>query len=288
VSVVRSGQGLRVAELSTVPSMLLPVLRSYGPALYAPLVAGDEPVGVLMLMRQVGAKEFTDTDLATAQAFAGQAAIALQLADGRRRSEEAELLQERARISRDLHDLVVQELFAMGMRLSRLRTDAEPEVQDHIDSSLDSLDRAVRQIRATIRALRDPDTAGLADQLHDEVSRAHLPLGFRPELVVTPELGLDDLVPPDVAHDVVAVVREGLANAARHARASRVAVTVRASAAQIEVEVRDDGVGIPAGNRRRSGLGNMRERARRHGGHSEAVRNEHGGTTLRWVTPVTP
>jgi signal transduction histidine kinase len=283
VSVVRSGQGLRVAELSTEPSMLIPALRAYGPALYAPLVAGDERVGVLMLLRHVGEKEFTDADLTTAQTFAGQAALALQLADGRRRSEEAELLQERARISRDLHDLVVQELFAMGMRLGRLREGAEPQVQGHIDSSLESLDRVVRQIRSTIRALRDTDDAtGLADRLHGEANRAHISLGFHPQLQLHPVIGLDELVPADVADDVVAVVREGLSNAARHARAASVVVDVEADDRWIVIEVADDGVGLPPDSDRRSGLDNLLERARRHGGDCAANPNASGGATLRW------
>lgn len=284
VSVVRSGEGLRVAELSTEPSLLLPALRAYGPALYAPLVAGDDHVGVLMLLRRMGEREFTDADLATAQTFAGQAALALQLADGRRRSEEAELLQERARISRDLHDLVVQELFAMGMRLGRLREGADEQIATHIDSSLESLDRVVRQIRATIRALRDADdTTGLADRLHGEANRAHIALGFRPHLHVPPAEVLDGLVPPDVADDVVAVVREGLSNAARHARASQVDVTVELDDEEVVVQVADNGVGLAPGADRRSGLENMTERARRHGGTSTTAVNDKGGTTLRWV-----
>jgi signal transduction histidine kinase len=284
VSVVRSGQGLRVAELSTEPLMLVPALRAYGPALYAPLVAGDDHVGVLMLLRHVGEREFTDADLATAQTFAGQAALALQLADGRRRSEEAELLQERARISRDLHDLVVQELFAMGMRLGRLRVGAAPEVVTHIDSSLESLDRVVRQIRSTIRALRDADdVTSLADRLHGEANRAHISLGFHPQLQLYPAIGLDELVPPDIADDVVAVVREGLSNAARHARASSVLVNVHADDEEVVVEVIDNGVGLPKTAARRSGLDNMGERARRHGGRCRAFTNDKSGTTLRWV-----
>jgi signal transduction histidine kinase len=287
VSVVRSGHGLRVSELSTEPLLLLPALRAFGPALYAPLVAGDEHVGVLMLLRRIGEREFTDADLTTAQTFAGQAALALQLADGRRRTEEADLLEERGRISRDLHDLVVQELFAMGMRLNRLRGGTDPAVVPHIDSSLESLDRVVRQIRATIRALRDPDdTSGLVDRLHGEANRAHISLGFHPKLSLHPVVGLDELVPLEVGDDVVAVVREGLSNAARHARASAVSVDVEADDERIAVEVIDNGVGIPASFDRRSGVENLAERSRRHGGECSFLLNSTGGTTLRWLAKL--
>jgi signal transduction histidine kinase len=287
VSVVRSGRGLRMADMSTEPDLLVPKMRDYGPALYAPLIAGDEHMGVLVLLRPKGSLEFSDEDLATAQTFASQAALALQLADGRRRSEEAEVLQERARISRDLHDLVVQELFAMGMRLSRIRETVDPSVVAHVDSSLDTLDRAVRQIRSTIRALRDPgEPVGLVDRLHGEANRAHASLGFQPILRLPDLARLDAVEPADLADDVVAVVREGLSNAARHAHASRVEVQVLVSDKEILVEVSDDGVGLPPIQHRSSGLDHLGERARRHTGRCLALPREPRGTILRWQVPL--
>jgi signal transduction histidine kinase len=287
VSVVRSGRGLRLADMSTEPTMLVPMLRDYGPALYAPLIAGEEHMGVLVLLRPRGTHEFSDEDLATAQTFAGQAALALQLADGRRRSEEAEVLEERARIARDLHDLVVQELFAMGMRLSRLREGVGPAVLGDIDSSLDSLDRVVRQIRNTIRALREPEgPVGLVDRPHSEANRAHSALGFKPALDLPLNGRLDEAVPADIADDVVAVVREGLSNAARHARASEVRVRVQLEDSEVIVEVLDDGVGLPPIQLRSSGLDNLGERARRHGGRCIAKPRSVTGTVLRWRVPI--
>jgi len=287
VSVVRSGRGQRSADLSREPALLVPQMRSFGPALYAPLVAGDERVGVLILLRPRDAEEFTDDDLTTAQTFAGQAALALQLADGRRRSEEAELLEERARIARDLHDLVVQELFAMGMRLSRLRGRLDAGALADVDLSLESLDRVVRQIRSTIRALRDPDeVTGLVDRLHGEANRAHNALGFRPVLSVADADVVDATVPPDIADDVIAVVREGLSNTARHARASGVTVTVAVVDALLNVDVADDGVGVGTGRGRRSGLDNLTARARQHGGSCTAAAGTNGGTVLRWSVPL--
>lgn len=286
VSVVRSGRGQRSADLSRETSLLVPQMRSFGPALYAPLVSRNDRVGVLILLRPTGAEEFTDDDLATAQTFAGQAALALQLAEGRRRTEEAELLQERARIARDLHDLVVQELFAMGMGLTRLRGRLDPAALGDVDLSLESLDRVVRQIRSTIRALRDPDeVTGLVDRLHGEASRAHAALGFKPELSVSDPVLVDAQVPPDVADDAIAVVREGLSNAARHAHASRVSVVVGIVDALLTVAVVDDGVGVATGGRR-SGLDNLAARARQHGGSCTAGPGTDGGTALSWTVPL--
>lgn len=289
-TVIRLGKGLLVSDLATDPHMKVERLRRYGPALYAPLQARDERLGVLMLARCHGGEPFTHTDLATAQIFAGQAALALQLADGRRRAEENELLEDRARIARDLHDLVVQELFAMGMRLSRLRERLEPDELADVDTTLESLDRVVRQIRSTIRALRDPDEkASLADRIHAEAARAHSFLGFRPEVVVEISEGVDadDLIDGEITDDVIAVVREGLSNAARHAHASGVCVRLVVTPDQVRVEVCDDGVGLPAALSRRSGLDNLGERARRHGGNCESVANPDGpGSLLRWQVPI--
>jgi signal transduction histidine kinase len=290
MAVIASGEGLLVGDLSAEPELTVPRLRRFGPALYAPLTAGV-PLGVLMLLRDIGQPGFTETDLATTQTFAAQAAVALQLADARRRGERAELLADRARIARDLHDLVIQELFALGMRLNRLRS-AAAEADPDLNASLESLDRVVRQIRSTIRALRDPsEPNGLAPRLRAEVARADATLGFAPRLVLT---GIDSLaeldgltpadpLPPEVMDDMVAVVREGLSNAARHAAASTVTVTVTVTATQASVTVSDDGVGLqPDG--RRSGLDNLSERARRHGGSCTVTGRD--GTTILWQVPL--
>jgi len=290
VSVINEGVGTLVANLAIDPQLRVDALRGYGPAMYAPLLAHGERVGVLMLARPIGAPTFTPTDLATAQTFAGQAALALQLADGRRRAEEAELLEERARIARDLHDLVVQELFAMGMRLSRLRERLEPDELLDVETSLESLDRVIHQIRATIRALRDPEErASLLDRVHAEAARAHAFLGYSAQVRASVEEGVDPdaVVTDEIADDVIAVVREGLSNAARHARAGAVRVSVTVTARCVAVDVRDDGVGIVAEPARRSGLDNLVERARRHGGSCQAVANAPDpGSTLHWEVPL--
>jgi signal transduction histidine kinase len=273
--------------MSTEPSMPLPQLRDFGPALYAPLIAGSDHLGVLILLRRVEEADFSDEDLSTAGTFASQAALALQLADARRRAEEAELLEERARIARDLHDLVVQELFAMGMRLSKLRARLEPAIVADIDASVESLDRVVSQIRTTIRALRDPEEIERLDnRLGDEVRRAINTLGFSAELELD-RIGSElDRIRPDIADDVVAVVREGISNAARHAAAGRVTVRVTVRENRLRVEVHDDGQGLPVDRHRSSGLDNLTERARQHGGRCAIDSPGTGGTSLLWEVPL--
>jgi signal transduction histidine kinase len=291
MSVIAAGTGLR-ADLSTEPRVRVPQLRRYGPTLYAPMVADGETLGVLMVLRAVGGPPFTAPDLVTAERFAGQAALALRLAEARRRAEDAEILEERQRIARDLHDLVVQELFALGMRLSRIRPGLTDEAGGSIDASLESLERVILQIRATIRSLRDPEEPTLLDdRVLSEATRARVSLGFPPEVCIDGDLRQ---VPVDLADDVVAVIREGLSNAARHSAASHVTVTVTVTDDQLLVLVTDDGVGMPDGRDRRSGLLNLAERAERHGGGFAVVRAGPGGsgetrggtgTTLRWQVP---
>ncbi|MCL3860548.1 GAF domain-containing sensor histidine kinase [Actinotalea sp. K2] len=310
-TVLRDGNGLVVDSLSRSRSMRVDALRQFGPAMYAPMHSDKTGVGVLMLLRRVGRPPFAPSDLATAEAYAGQAALALVLAEARHAQDVAALLDERERIARDLHDLAIQQLFATGMQLETVRRRAargvDPaELTGIIEDALDNVDSTVRQIRSIVHALRDPDaTAPLAERLRREASLARTGLGFAPSLLITVDKrvldsaeaqdgdagALDDRVGEDMADDVVAVVREGLANAARHARAQSVAVRVDLSGTgplgTITVEVEDDGAGLPPERDRRSGTDNLAARARRHGGTFTLGTAVSGcGTLLAWRAPL--
>src|SRR5690606_27612089 len=213
---------------------------------------------------------FGPHDLLTARSFAAQAAVALRLAEARHVADANALLDERERIARDLHDLAVQQLFATGMQLESLRRKAErgespAALEEVLHEALDNVDASVRQIRSIVHALKDPDAAsGLVERLRREVSLSRAGLGFAATFVVTldgqvvgaevtDDDGVDARVRGGLADDVVAVVREGLANAARHARASSVAVRVTVEgtrsdvdpwAGAVLVEVEDDGGGL--------------------------------------------
>ncbi|HWS57645.1 MAG TPA: GAF domain-containing protein [Actinotalea sp.] len=310
-TVLRDGNGLVVDSLSRARAMRVDAMRQFGPALYAPMQADGRGVGVLVLLRRVGSAPFGPSDLATAETYAAQAALALVLAEARHAQDVAALLDERERIARDLHDLAIQQLFATGMQLETVRRRAargvDPsELTGIVEDALDNVDATVRQIRSIVHALRDPDaSAPLAERMRREASLARTGLGFAPSLVITVDRraldsaqahagdsgALDDRVGEDLADDVVAVVREGLANAARHARATAVTVRVelagQAPDGTVTVEVEDDGTGLPVGRDRRSGTDNLAARARRHGGTFTLGTTAEGrGTLLTWQVPL--
>ncbi|WP_189920455.1 sensor histidine kinase [Kitasatospora xanthocidica] len=242
--------------------------------------------GVLLLARAQGQPAFGPEETGPLLGFADQAALALELAERRRDAEQLTLLEDRDRIARDLHDLAIQRLFATGMTLqSAGRLIESPAAADRVARAVADLDETIKIIRSTIFGLRahsEPDR-GLRARATRVVTEAQGPLGFAPRLSM--EGLLDTDVPPELAEHVVAVLAEALSNAARHARASRVEVTLRALAGRVALTVADDGVGVPEGGRR-SGLRNLAERAERVGGSFAVTPAEDGGTRLAWEAPI--
>ncbi|ADG75180.1 GAF sensor signal transduction histidine kinase [Cellulomonas flavigena DSM 20109] len=308
-TVLEEGRGLLTPSLSASRTVKLDEMRAFGPAMFAPLHSSGRGVGVLVLMRRIGATPFDESDLATAESFAAQAALAYVLAEARHAQDVAALLDERERIARDLHDLAIQQLFATGMQLETVRRRAargvDPaELMSIVEDALDNVDSSVREIRQIVYALRDPDAAtGVVERLRRETSLARTGLGFAPSLVLsldgevlTPGDGdaedrIDERLEQELTDDVVAVVREGLANAARHAHASSVSVRVAVRGAgptgSVAVDVEDDGAGLPATRERSSGTGNLASRARQHGGTFSLGTAPSGkGTLLTWQAPL--
>lgn len=303
--VIASGTGLIVDSLSRARTLRVPEFGAYGPALYAPLVADGNSLGVIILLRHRGAAEFTPTELTIAEAIGAQAALALKLSEARAAKDLAALMEERARIGRDLHDLAIQQLFATGLQLTKaVEAITDPDVKAGLSEALDGVDDSVRQIRAIVRTIStEDDSEPLLERLQREASLARTGLGFAPSLILTfvgddgaeiPGLSAEDqgaqledmyarLADP-LADDLVAVVREGLANAARHAQASAVHVRLIVAPSSITVEVEDDGVGISEVRARNSGLANLGSRATRHDGEFHLSRiGEGGGSLLTWT-----
>jgi len=287
--VVRSGKAMTVPDLSSDPRAVDPSvafgLPPLGPAVVVPLRSGSGVEGVLALAWAVErAAEHEALDAALPTSFGEQAALAIQVARAHRDQQRLELFEDRDRIGRDLHDLVIQRLFAVGLGLqSSARTAADPELASRLEGAVDDLDGTIKDIRRTIFALGSLDvSADVQTEIERIVDRAAATMKFRPTLRI--EGPLRSVVRAEVAPDLLAVLGEALSNASRHAQASSVEVLVSAGD-HIAVRVTDDGKGMEEVVLE-SGLGNMRERAHKHGGTFE-VRSATGtGTTVIWSVPA--
>ena len=262
-----------------------PIAREHMPlgwAILLPLGAPGNVRGVLTVGRDPGSLPFPPQAVEMVTTFAAQAGIVLELAEHRHDSARLAVLQDRERIARDLHDLVIQRLYATGMSLQgALPLITRPDVADRISSAVDALDETIREIRSAIFSLQspsDPKRVGLRAKILDVVEEMTAPLGFAPSLrLVGP---LDEEVPGEVGEHLLSALREALSNAARHAGASSVDVTVDCGT-DLALLVRDNGTGLGRSTRR-SGLTNLAERARALGGRLRVGRAEGGGTDLEW------
>ena len=257
-----------------------------GPAIILPLGAPGDVRGVFTVGRDTGAMPLAPEAVEMVQTFAAQAAIALELAEHRRDAERLAILSDRDRIARDLHDLVIQRLYATGMSLQgAMPLLSRPEAATRVSSAVDALDETIREIRSAIFSLQSRGEAkqnGLRAQVLEVADQMTPALGFAPSLrLVGP---LDEAVPADAAEQMLSALRESLSNAARHAAARRVDVTVEVGP-ELILRVRDDGTGM-GNSTRRSGLANMAERAADLGGKLTVNAAEGGGTQLDWRVPV--
>ncbi|MEU5208709.1 GAF domain-containing protein [Streptomyces sp. NPDC020742] len=259
-----------------------------GPAVAVPLITGERVRGVLLLARLRGREPFTEQETAPLLTFAGQGALAMEMADQRRDAEQLALLKDHERIARDLHDLAIQRLFATGMTLqSALRFVDHPEASERLFRAVDDLDETIKIIRSAIFGLRAPATGRAAQRLRSRtvaaVDRATRTLGFTPSLRM--EGLIDTDVPADTADQVLAVLGEALCNTARHAHAGAAEVSLVVRDRELTLTVRDDGVGIPEEGRR-SGLRNLAKRAEAMGGEMTVESPAEGGTRLVWHVPL--
>lgn len=255
-----------------------------GPALVLPLRAGDQVLGVLIAARKAGAPLFDTHELPVIASFADQAALALRLGSNQWHLRQLDVLADRDRIARDLHDHVIQRLFGVGLALQGThRRVASPDVARRISDSIDQLHEIVNEIRTAIFDLH-ADTRG-TPRLRQRLHGAITDLTRDSSLHTTVRLsGPLDLVPTDLAEQAEAVVREAVSNAVRHAAAANLSVTVSVRD-DLAIEVIDDGRGVPRSVVRR-GLGNLRQRADRFGGRFTVEGASDGGTRLRWSVPL--
>ena len=269
----------------TRAAVVVELTAGYGPALAVPL--GTEPNrGLLVSLRAEGSAPFCPEELDLLTTFAAQASVVLELAHAQQRARRLQVQADRDRIARDLHDHVVQRIFATALSLDRLGRSLENDRRDvsaALSQRVDDLHDTIERIRTSIFDLReaeDPSTTGLRRRLADIVRSITEGHEVRPDLRLRSE---HEDMPPDLLLDLVAVVRELVTNVVRHAQARRVTVDVEVETAA-RVMVTDDGRGLPPVIVR-SGLANLADRAERRGGEL-SCRSSPSGTEIRWTAPL--
>ncbi|HET6561811.1 MAG TPA: GAF domain-containing protein [Marmoricola sp.] len=285
--VVESRHGAVVSRLPVPEDRELRAMMpsSFGPSMLLPLLGAEAVLGVLFLARHNDSPPFTDTDVEVAGAFANRVAIMLELSAARQVAERVRLVEERNRIARDLHDHVVQRLFATGLSLQQVLPAVPDKERDRVDKAVHTLDETIREIRNTILTLRsvEEETATLETLVAGLAQEATPLLGFPPLVALEAPSGE---VSGALAVDLSACIREGLSNIVRHAHAAHVEIHGTIEDDELRVTLSDNGVGIHSN--RRSGLDNLAKRMQAHGGRFEVEQPDEGGTMLRWSVPLAP
>ena len=285
--VLASGQAVRVEDFRHDQRVARAARENLdlGPAILFPLGAAGDARGVLTVGRHPGAMPLGRAAAELVTTFAAQAGIALELADRRSDAERLTVFEDRDRIARDLHDLVIQRLYASGMKLQGTipMIDRAP-VQERVSSVVNDLDTTIKDIRQAIFALqaRGKAAPGLPDKIMDVIEEMTGPMGMTASLRLTGQL--DKGIPADVGEDMLHALREALSNAARHGKAASVEVNIGADR-EFCLLVRDNGTGI-TDTSRRSGLANLAQRAEQHGGTLAVRAASNGGTELQWRVPL--
>jgi signal transduction histidine kinase len=260
----------------------------FGPADAVPFESATGVRGVLLALRNKGGRWFGQELLPMLASFAAQAALAMELADKQRQQRVLALLADRDRIAGGLHDHVIQRLFAAGMSLQAIiGRITDGEARGRVSRVVGLLDETTREIRTSIFDLHtagEESPASLRRQMLDLVAEASANTDMSPAVRISG--AVDTLVPPPLAEHALAVLREAVSNAVRHARASDIVVTVEAGA-DLVLGVTDNGIGMPR-DVARSGLLNLERRARECGGTVTMSSGPEGGTRLVWRVPLTP
>nr|WP_284231176.1 GAF domain-containing protein [Mycolicibacterium sp. TUM20983] len=255
------------------------------PAIVMPLRYEDGVIGVIAVARHESQPPFDSGELALIGDFAHHAAVALTLAAAGERIHELSIVADRERIAHDLHDHVIQRLFATGMHLQgTIARSHSPEVVERLNRTLDDLQATIEDIRTTIFGLQSPVRGkGFRQRVQ------HLFAGLTEDLATETRLHLSGpltVVDGSLAEHAEAVLTELISNAVRHSGAGLITVDV-AIADELVIQVIDDGHGIPADNQRHSGLSNVERRAEQAGGHCEVSSTAGLGTSVTWRAPLT-
>ncbi|BBY37269.1 diguanylate cyclase [Mycobacterium mantenii] len=255
-------------------------------AILMPLRTDNDVLGVIAVARSADRPPFDDRYLDLVSDFATHAALALVLASGREHARQLTLVGERERIAHDLHDHVIQRLFAAGMDLQGTVARARsPEIVERLNRTLDDLQTIIEEIRTTIFQLKSP--LEHESGFRHRIQRVVTDLTENRDIVTTVRMhGPTTAVGGELAEHAEAVTAEAVSNAVRHSGASRLTIEVNV-ADMLTLDIIDNGSGIPDDNRRRSGLANMAYRAEQVGGRCEISNQATGGTRVHWTAPLT-
>ena len=268
-------------------------LSGFGPFAAAPFGSGGRVLGALTVYRKRGREPFSAGTVEMLAAFAAQAGVVLALAEGANARHRVALYEERERIARELHDVIVQRLYGAGMQLDRVRRNMRKRFAQadgaRLSDAIDQLDQTIEEIRGTVRALRSPEPrhdtgtpADLAESARGEVRIAGELLGYPPTLELSGEFAD---VPAERADHIRAALREALSNVVRHSGASATRVTLTRDAEGVKLRVRDNGSGVPQGVATR-GLRHLAERAEAAGGNFFLNSSPSLGTLVAFDLPL--
>jgi signal transduction histidine kinase len=288
--VIRSGKPQVLDDASADHRTHEPMVRmgQMGPTMFVPLAAGDRPLGTLAVANRVGGRRFDDTELEALETFAGQASVALEYGRVQRELRRMVVMEDRERIAKELHDGVIQSLFAVGMGLQATGTlSKDPDMEDRIEGAVNEIDRVIRDLRNYIFGLRP---GILADRQLDQAIR-QLAGEFEEKTGVTTVVDIDATVASELtsrAADVIQLAREAFSNVGRHARATTCRVALTRSDEGAVLEIDDDGVGFDLAQAwgKGQGLRNLGERAASFGGRLDVDSAASQGTTVMVTIPI--
>jgi PAS domain S-box-containing protein len=284
---MRSGASQVVEDLSLLENVPRGIVDlNLGPGLFVPLVADERHLGTLVLGRVRGAPQFEPLDVAFAEVFATATASAIELGTTRAELERVSIVAQNERIARDLHDTVIQQLFAIGLSLQAGRAMAVGPLGSRIDDAVNNLDVVIREIRNTIFRLpgRSEAAADLRDQMIRLADKFFDELGFHPRVALHSAVGVS--VPDIVSSHVLQVLGEALSNIARHAQASFAEAIVTIEDRVLSFSIVDDGIGMADGPTAGQGLRNMEARAAELGGSCTITGRQPTGTIIQWRVPL--
>ncbi len=288
-AVMETGQPLHTDDATTHSRGYQPIIQlgHVGPAIFVPLRVGGHAIGTLMVANTTGGSRFDESTIGLVETFADQASVAIGYGRAQADLRRLELMDERERIAKELHDGIIQSLFAVGMGLQGAALMAgSPETEARIERAVGELDRVIRDLRNYIFGLRP---GILADRQLDQALR-ELGEDIQKRSTLRVEVHVDGELAALVSsrsHQIVQMTREALSNVARHAQAKQSVVRLARTGKTAVLTIDDDGVGFDArtdsaGN----GLRNMRERATAMGGSLRVSSKAGKGTSLRFTFPI--